>query len=330
MLEVRGIDDKGVVLRNAQGREGRVAWSTLRDGRSGRIRLSYGDVLSIDATQGLTSTEHIEAMPAGTQAVNAYKAYTAASRHRRATFLVSSDGAERREIAGRRPLGDARPIREADVWANMGRNLSRQPKAISALEFLEQARDLRRGATGALQAGLQPAEQRRAEGLPATVLAQTLQRRRAVALVAETAEQVSTWARVQAGALERLGQLAPAVRAAVTQAMAAVRPALQRAAGRIAQRPERVRLRQQQAELVADREQLVTMRMQGWWREKWWGRTAVSSAIEAHWQAEAKDEEARQRAAIAAMPAKNVRHTLQQMKHEAEAKPAARPSGPSP
>ena len=330
VLEVRGIDDKGVVLRNAQGREGRVAWSTLRDGRSGRIRLSYGDVLSIDATQGLTSTEHIEAMPAGTQAVNAYKAYTAASRHRRATFLVSSDGAERREIAGRRPLGDARPIREADVWANMGRNLSRQPKAISALEFLEQARDLRRGATGALQAGLQPAEQRRAEGLPATVLAQTLQRRRAVALVAETAEQVSTWARVQAGALERLGQLAPAVRAAVTQAMAAVRPALQRAAGRIAQRPERVRLRQQQAELVADREQLVTMRMQGWWREKWWGRTAVSSAIEAHWQAEAKDEEARQRAAIAAMPAKNVRHTLQQMKHEAEAKPAARPSGPSP
>ena len=112
--------------------------------------------------------------------------------------------------------------------------------------------------------------------------------------------------------------------------MAVVRPALQRAAGRIAQRPERVRLRQQQAELVADREQLVTMRMQGWWREKWWGRTAGSSAIEAHWQAEAKDEEARQRAAIAAMPAKNVRHTLQQMKHEAEAKPAARPSGPSP
>jgi len=159
------------VLRNAQGREGRVAWNTLRDGGSGRIRLTYGDVLSIDATQGVTSTEHIEAMPAGTQAVNAYKAYTAASRHRRATFLVSSDGAERREIAGRRPLGDMRPIGEADVWANMGRNLSRQPKVMSALEFLEKARDVRRAATSSLQVGLQPAEQRQAEGLPATTLA---------------------------------------------------------------------------------------------------------------------------------------------------------------
>jgi hypothetical protein len=263
--------------------------------------------------------------------VNAYKAYTAASRHRRATFLVSSDGAERREIAGRRPLGDARPIREADVWANMGRNLSRQPKAISALEFLERARDVRRGATVALQAGLQPAEQRRAEGLPATTLAQALQRLRVVALVAETAEQVATWARVQAGALQRLGQLAPAVRAAVTQAMAAVRPALRGAAGRIGQRPERVRRRQQQAELVADREQLVAARMQGWWREKWWGRTAVSSAMEAQWQAQATDEEARQRTAIAGMPATDVRQTLQEIKREAEAKPAARPSaGPSP
>ena len=113
--------------------------------------------------------------------------------------------------------------------------------------------------------------------------------------------------------------------------MAVVRPALQRAAGRIAQRPERVRLRQQQAELVADREQLVAMRMQGWWREKWWGRTAVSSAQEAQWRAEAKQEEARQRTVIATMPAKDVLQTLQQMKREVEAKPAARPgAGPSP
>jgi hypothetical protein len=97
------------------------------------------------ATQGLTSTEHIEAMPSGTQAVNAYKAYTQASRHREKSWLVTSDGAERREIASRRPLGDPRPIREADVWVNMARNLARAPEKASALDFLEQARDLRRG-----------------------------------------------------------------------------------------------------------------------------------------------------------------------------------------
>jgi hypothetical protein len=266
VLEVRGIDVQGVVLRTVQGRDGRVAWDTLRDRQSGRIRLTYGDVLSIDATQGLTSTEHIEAMPAGTQAVNAYKAYTAASRHRRATFLVTSDGAERREIAGRRPLGDARPIREADVWANMGRNLSRQPKAVSALAFLEEAREVRRGATRAMQAGLQPAEQRLATGLPATTLTQVLQRRRMLARVVQTADQLAGWARVQAMALEGLVKLAPAVRSAVMQAVAALQPVLQETATRISQRPERVSRRQQEAELEVGRERLLAAHMHGWWR----------------------------------------------------------------
>jgi hypothetical protein len=53
--------------------------------------------------------------------------------------------------------------------------------------------------------------------------------------------------------------------------------------------------------------------------------------MEAQWQAQATDEEARQRTAIAGMPATDVRQTLQEIKREAEAKPAARPSaGPSP
>ena len=47
-----------------------------------------------------------------------------------------SDGAERQEVAGRRPLGDQRLVRDADVWANMARNLSRQPEKASALAFL--------------------------------------------------------------------------------------------------------------------------------------------------------------------------------------------------
>jgi hypothetical protein len=65
VLTVRATGAVGVTLQNAQGREGLVASDTLRDSTSGRIRLSYGDVLTIDATQGLTSTEHIQAMPAG-------------------------------------------------------------------------------------------------------------------------------------------------------------------------------------------------------------------------------------------------------------------------
>jgi len=74
-------------------------------------------------------------MPAGTRAVDAFKAYTSGSRHRQATFIVVSERAERKEIAGRRPINDPRPIREADVWANMARNLARQPEKLSALAF---------------------------------------------------------------------------------------------------------------------------------------------------------------------------------------------------
>jgi hypothetical protein len=324
-----------VVLRNVQGREGRVAWNTLRDGESGRIRLTYGDVLSIDATQGVTSTEHIEAMPAGTQAVNAYKAYTAASRHRRATFLVSSDGADRREVAGRRPLGDLRPIGEADVWANMGRNLSRQPKVMSALEFLEKARDVRRAATGALQAGLQPAEQRQAESLLPTTLAETFQKGRLVGCVRQAAEELSGWSRLQAAVLDELARLPGAVHAAVRQTMVALRPALQHAADRIYQRPERVHRRQQEAELAAGRERLVARHMKYWWNETLWGRTISSPAMEAQWAEQAKAEEAKQRAAIAIIPETELRQLLrledaEEQRLSRQAEQAARSSGPSP
>jgi len=238
VLTVREIDAAGVTLRNAQGNEGLVKWDTLRDPANGRIRLSYGDVLTIDAAQGLTSTEHIQAMPGGTQAVTGYKAYTAASRHRVASYIVTSDGAERREIAVRRPLGDPRPIREADVWANMARNLARQPEMPAALDLLERAHRLHRGAAHALQRGLQPAEQRVAEGLPQATLHHACQRRRVVTRVADMAERLGRVAREQGAALDVLGRLVPAVREAAIRAMAAMQPAVHWS---IARRRERQR-----------------------------------------------------------------------------------------
>jgi hypothetical protein len=238
VLEVREISAAGLTLRNALGREGLVKWDTLRDPDRGRIRLTYGDVLSIDATQGLTSTEHIEAMPAGTRAVNAYKAYTAASRHRRTSWLVTSDGAERQEIAARRPLGDARLIREADVWANMGRNLARMPQKVSALDFLERARDLRRGATRSFQVGLQPSEQREAEGLAKFTLGPTLQRRGAVPRLAEATKQVQEVMQAQGVVLQQLSGVSQAIQQVVRHAMDAARPLLQQVVERIRQRRE--------------------------------------------------------------------------------------------
>lgn len=144
VLTVIGADKKGLWLRNTQGHDGFVAWATLKDPDKDRIRLGYGDVLSIDATQGVTSTEHIEAMPQGSCAVDAHRAYVQGSRHRQTTWLVTSEGAERREIYKRRPLGDIRPIRTSDLLENMARNMMRRDQRLSALALLEQARGAQR------------------------------------------------------------------------------------------------------------------------------------------------------------------------------------------
>lgn len=261
VLEVCAIAAAGVTLRNAQGREGVVKWDTLRDVESRRIRLSYGDVLSIDATQGLTSSEHIEAMPAGTRHVNAYKAYTQASRHRQATYLVTSDGAERQEIMSRRPLGDMRIIQEADVWANMGRNLARAPEKENALAFLEQARDVRHGAVRALQAGLQPAEQRQAEGLEKTTLRQSLRRKTVAEQVTGMAQGLRDAVRQQGGVVVQLQAAVPRLREKVEQALSAAGPLFQEVAARIRQRQEQAR---QERELAAIRTELLRERKAGW------------------------------------------------------------------
>ena len=106
VLEVAAINDEGVVLRTRAGREGLVKWDSLRSEANGRIRLAYGDVLTTNTSQGSTVSEHIFAVPGGSRQVNAFGAYTSGSRHREQSFIVISDGAERQEVAGRRPLGD--------------------------------------------------------------------------------------------------------------------------------------------------------------------------------------------------------------------------------
>ncbi|MFC7556426.1 hypothetical protein ACFQU7_35625 [Pseudoroseomonas wenyumeiae] len=161
VLEVRDVNAEGIVLRTAAGRDGLVPWKNLADKHSGRMRLAPGDVLTIDAAQGITSSEHINAMPAGSAGVQGFKGYTAESRHKDAAWLITSDGAERREVMARRALGDARPVGTADVWENVARNLARQPAKASALDFMERARDVGRGTTHAMQAGFRRAEARK-------------------------------------------------------------------------------------------------------------------------------------------------------------------------
>jgi hypothetical protein len=91
---------------------------------------------------------------------------------------LTSDGAERAEIAGRRPLGDRREITPGDVLQNVTRNLSRQDEKESAVSMLERAANVRRGTIRAVQTSLQPMDARTAVREQATSLPERLERRR--------------------------------------------------------------------------------------------------------------------------------------------------------
>ena len=229
VLDVQAVRDNGLLLRNARGTEGFVKWDTLRDPASGRVRLTYGDAMTINLAQGVTSTEHIDAMPAGSRAVNGFKAYVSGSRHRRASWLVVSDGAERQEVAGRRPLGDPRAITHADAWANVARNLARQPEKESALAFLARAQNVRRGAARGLQQGFRPAEQRVVDGQPATTLHHAFARGRVVRQLAATGTALDHVSQRRSERISQLSEIGPAIREAVAGAFRQLTPMLRRA-----------------------------------------------------------------------------------------------------
>jgi hypothetical protein len=169
VLEVRELSDKGMLARNDQGREAFVAWDKLRD-RDSPARLAYGWALTVDTSQGITSTEHIDALPSGSQASQGFRGYVAESRHRELTWMVINEAAERRQISQRFPLGRPREIREFEVWQNIEANLSRQPLKASALEFLRLGTELRRGTIIAVQRGNEPGDRREREGKARTVI----------------------------------------------------------------------------------------------------------------------------------------------------------------
>jgi hypothetical protein len=112
-------------------------WHKIQARADAPIRLSYGCALTVDTARGgSTATEHIHALPSGSHAVHGFKAYTAASRHERTTWIVVDEASERRHLAGRSMIGQRPDIREPDVWRQIGENLSRQPEKKSALDML--------------------------------------------------------------------------------------------------------------------------------------------------------------------------------------------------
>lgn len=140
----------GMVVQKSSGGVAHVTWDALRR-EAGPVRLAYGDAVTINARQSDTVTDHITVMPAGSQSVNAFAVYSADSRHKRTSHIITSQGAEKDELQGRWPLGDERN-QETDrgkiqeyILENMARNLARQDRKTLAVEMMETGKGVQMG-----------------------------------------------------------------------------------------------------------------------------------------------------------------------------------------
>jgi hypothetical protein len=156
VLEVVDAGKKGLTLKAKSGKVGTVSWADLTND-AGRVRLAYGDAMTIHTAQGSTAKEHIFVLPSGSQAVNGLAGYTANTRHRDVAYLITNEQAERIEVRKRRPLNDTRDISVNDVWANVARSFSYQPEKDSAIALSERVSQLRRGSVKLFQTTLLPA-----------------------------------------------------------------------------------------------------------------------------------------------------------------------------
>jgi hypothetical protein len=223
VLEVAEVKADGLVLRTKAGREGLVKWDSLTSAANGRLKLAYGDVLTTNTGQGSTVSEHIFAVPGGSRQVNAFGVYTSGSRHREQSFIVVSDGAERQEVAGRRPLGDKRQVRESDVIENMARNFARQPVKEGSLAMIARAENLRTGTIRKMQAGKQRLEQRAVEGKAKSTLAATSQSRRDDGKARGLQPASESEAAERRDLMQRIKDIGPQVREAMRAAVERVR-----------------------------------------------------------------------------------------------------------
>ncbi len=137
VVEVVGQSVDGLQLRNADGRVGAVQWRALKDSRSDRLLLGFRHALTIDSAQGITSGEHINALPRGTAGITAFKSYVAESRHVSQVYTVISEAAAFEAVKRSRAVGDKEPITTGHLWEQVAKDMSDKPYKSLALDLVE-------------------------------------------------------------------------------------------------------------------------------------------------------------------------------------------------
>lgn len=138
----------GLRIRTQDGEVADVKWQKLMDDKTNRLLLGHGHAITIDSAQGITSDEHINALPRDTGGVTGFKAYVAESRARGATWTIISEGAVFEAERRRQALGDNTPITKENLWKRAGEDLSYKPYKALGIDLLaasqrdrERARD---------------------------------------------------------------------------------------------------------------------------------------------------------------------------------------------
>ena len=141
IVEVVGRMANGLILRDKDGRVGEVEWRRLEHKATGRLLVGFGHAMTIDAAQGITSDEHINALPRGTAGMTGFTAYVAESRARGTTWTMISDEATFDAVRSRRALGDLTPITAADMWDKVAGDMASKPYKALGMDLLQAARE---------------------------------------------------------------------------------------------------------------------------------------------------------------------------------------------
>ena len=127
IVTVLALDAERVRLSAKDGRVADVEWCRLSDEGTNRLLVGYGHALTIDAAQGITSAEHINALPRGTAGVTGFTAYVAESRAVGTTWTMISEGALHEAVRHRQALGESTPITTAALWRRAAEEMSQKP-----------------------------------------------------------------------------------------------------------------------------------------------------------------------------------------------------------
>jgi hypothetical protein len=140
LVELVDIDreNEKIIVKTQTGKIFRVRLANLKDKETGRLMLGYGYALTIDKAQGITSDNHINALLAGTDAIDAKKFYVNESRHRKRCVTMLDREAELENIKRKLAIGVKLPPEPEEALREYSiANIEKCALKMNAVDFVD-------------------------------------------------------------------------------------------------------------------------------------------------------------------------------------------------